>query len=213
MKVIIVAGFLGSGKTTLVLAVAEKLIQAGGKKVSIIVNDFGAVGIDGKVMEKYGLQIMELSSGCICCTLGPDLVKTVHELESNIAPDIVLVEPTGVADPRAIVSALKGYPSDSITITTMVVIDAMRFGVISRALGMQLEAQIRAADIILINKVDTTDNESLFEINNVLSGVSSSIRVIPISALNGSGVSEVVDVIENIDLHSKAVVSWPQKCE
>jgi G3E family GTPase len=203
MKVIIVAGFLGSGKTTLVLAVAERLIQAGGKKVSIIVNDFGAVGIDGKVMEKYGLQIMELSSGCICCALGPDLVKTVHDLESNIAPDIIMIEPTGVADPRAIVSALKDYRTGPITITTMVIIDAVRLGAIARALSMQLETQMRAADMILVNKMDVVDEKALFEVNSVLSTVPSSVKVMQISALNGSGVLGVVDEIEKI-MHVKA---------
>ncbi len=197
MRIIIVAGFLGSGKTTLLLAVTEKLVKRTGKKVSIIVNDFGAIGIDGRIMEKYGLQIMELSSGCICCTLGPDLVRTVHEIDLNIDPDLVIIEPTGVADPQAIVHALQKYPYGVIDLTTMVVLDALRFDAIERALGMQLKAQLRAADIVLINKTDAANDGSLSKVADFLDRISPSVKKIKISALNGSGIIDVVDAIES----------------
>ncbi len=83
MRLIIVAGFLGSGKTTLLLETVGKLIERTGKKVVIIVNDFGTVGIDAKVMDKYGLKVTELASGCICCTLGPDLISTLETISSG----------------------------------------------------------------------------------------------------------------------------------
>ena len=69
MDMIVIAGFLGSGKTTLVLSAVKDIYERYGKKVAVIVNDFGTIGIDGKVMEKYGLQVKELAAGCICCTL------------------------------------------------------------------------------------------------------------------------------------------------
>lgn len=105
-----------------------------------------------------------------------------------------MIEPTGVADPRAIVSALKGHPSESML--TMVVVDAMRFIAIARALGKQLEAQVEAADTILINKIDVADQENLSEVARSLNGIPPSIKVIKISALNGSGIQDVIELIE-----------------
>jgi G3E family GTPase len=102
MDMIIIAGFLGSGKTTLILNTIGKITELTGKKVAMIVNDFGNIGIDGKVMEKYGLKVQELPRGCICCTLGPSFLDTVRTIHDKFDPDLVVVEPSGIADPDPI---------------------------------------------------------------------------------------------------------------
>lgn len=194
MEMLIVAGFLGSGKTTLVLSVISRIIERTGKKVVIIVNDFGTVGIDGKVMTKYGLNVKELASGCICCTLGADLLQTVQDIESQIGPDLVVIEPTGVADPSAIVHAMDVYDGNGLSrITSAVIVDASRFDVILKALGRPLTNQVSSADLILINKMDTVSGSEIERMTLVLRGINQAKPIIPISATEGTNLDKVVD--------------------
>ncbi len=195
MDMFIVAGFLGSGKTTLVLSIISRIIERTGKKVVVIVNDFGTVGIDGKVMTKYGLQVKELASGCICCTLGPDLLVTVKEIEENIAPDLIIIEPTGLADPDAIVQCMDYYAGKRPSIRSAVIIDAARFQVIMKALERPLTAQVRTADLIIINKMDTVDEAALREIEKALRTINPTKPIIPISATEGTNVDKVVEAM------------------
>lgn len=196
MELLIVAGFLGSGKTTLVLSVIERIIERTGKKVVIIVNDFGTVGIDGKVMTKYGLNVKELSSGCICCTLGADLLQTVQDIESNIAPDLIVIEPTGVADPSAIVTAMDMYDGNGLErIISAVIVDASRFDVILKALGRPLTNQVSNADLILLNKMDAVSGAEIERMTAVLRDINSSKPIIPISATEGTNVDKVIDTM------------------
>lgn len=195
MEMLIVAGFLGSGKTTLVLSVISRIIERTGKKVVIIVNDFGTVGIDGKVMSKYGLNVKELASGCICCTLGADLLQTVKDIENQIAPDLVVIEPTGVADPSAIVRAMDTYDGDGLSIRSAVIVDASRFDVILKALGRPLTNQVSSADLILLNKMDAVSASEIDRMAGVLRDINGSKPIIPISATEGTNMDKVVDAM------------------
>ncbi len=196
MEMLIVAGFLGSGKTTLLLSVIERIIERTGKKVVIVVNDFGTVGIDGKVMSKYGLNVKELASGCICCTLGADLLQTVQDIEAAIDPDLLVIEPTGVADPSAIVSAMEMYEGKGLSrIISAVIVDASRFDVILKALGRPLTKQVEAADLILINKMDTVSASEVERMTARLRDINSTKPIIPISATEGTNVDKVVDAV------------------
>jgi G3E family GTPase len=196
MEMLIVAGFLGSGKTTLLLSIVERIIERTGKKVVVIVNDFGTVGIDGKVMAKYGLNVKELASGCICCTLGPDLLQTVQDIESGIAPDLIVIEPTGVADPSAIVSAMEMYEGPGLNrILSAVIVDASRFDVILKALGRPLTKQVESADLILINKMDAVSGPEIERMSAALRNINHVKPIIPISATNGTNVDRVVDAM------------------
>lgn len=193
MEMIIVAGFLGSGKTTLVLSTIGRIIESTGKKVAIIVNDFGSVGIDGRVMQKYGLEVTELSSGCICCTLGGDLLVTIRDLEASFAPDIIVVEPTGIADPSAIVNAMETYPGrPAERILSTVIVDAVRFPIIFKALNRPLTSQVNNADLILINKIDAVTPEALKEVEATLRGMNPDKPIIAASALQGTNIDKVV---------------------
>jgi G3E family GTPase len=128
LDLLLISGFLGSGKTTMVLSTIERITRGKHKKVVVIVNDFGSIGIDGKVMEKYGLRVTEMPSGCICCTLGTDLLTTLKDVATAFLPDLVIIEPTGIADPKAIHTTLELYNGPAIDRKTIVVIvDAVRF--------------------------------------------------------------------------------------
>jgi len=196
MEMLIVAGFLGSGKTTLVLSAISRIIERTGKKVVIIVNDFGTVGIDGKVMEKYGLKVAEMASGCICCTLGGDLLTTIQDIEDNIKPDLIVIESTGLADPSAIVDAMQHYPGKPLErIRSAVIIDAARFPSIYKALNRPLTNQVKNADLVLINKIDAVTPDALSMVEAELRTMNADVPMIAVSALNDTNIDEAVDVM------------------
>jgi|WetSurMetagenome_2_1015567.scaffolds.fasta_scaffold11033_6 G3E family GTPase len=196
MDLLLISGFLGSGKTTMVLSTIDRIIKRKHKKVVVIVNDFGKIGIDGKVMEKYGLEVREMPSGCICCTLGSDLLTTLGEVAEAFKPDLVVIEPTGVADPLAIHETLKLYVGPPVESTRIVIIlDAVRYAVIAKALERPLKNQLKAADVIVINKMDEVDKETLDSIEKSVRDLGLSTKVIPASATAGTNLDEVVEAM------------------
>lgn len=196
MDLLLISGFLGSGKTTMVLSTMERIVNGRHKKVVVIVNDFGKIGIDGKVMEKYGLEVREMPSGCICCTLGTDLLTTLRDVAEAFKPDLVVIEPTGVADPVAVHDTLKHYvgpPVDSTRIA--IILDAARYKMIAKALGRPLQNQLKAADVIVINKVDEVDEAAIEEIERSIRDLGLSTRIIPASATVGTNLDQVVEAM------------------
>ncbi|HEY3419932.1 MAG TPA: GTP-binding protein [Methanomassiliicoccales archaeon] len=199
MDMLVVSGFLGSGKTTMILATIGKYIETTKKKVVIIVNDFGKIGIDGAVMKKYGLNVQDMPSGCICCTLGSDFLETVNTVASNFRPDLILVEPTGIADPANIVDTMKMYRGPKVDpIRIFVVVDAVRFPLILRALTVPLKNQLNAADLIVINKIDESGPEAVQVVRTSLEELGIRKRTIQISAATGENLDQVVQAMVGV---------------
>jgi G3E family GTPase len=196
MDMLVVSGFLGSGKTTMILATIGKYIEATKKKVVIIVNDFGKIGIDGAVMKKYGLDVQDMPSGCICCTLGTDFLETVNSVASNFKPDLILVEPTGIADPANIIETMKMYRGPKVDpIRIFVVVDAVRFPLILKALTVPLKNQLNAADLIVINKIDESGPEAVQVVKSSLEELGIRKRTITVSAVTGENLDQVVEAM------------------
>ena len=99
MRLLLFAGFLGSGKTTLIISIARQATEAG-RRLCVIVNEIGEVGIDGEVLRVGDLEVKEITAGCICCQIGVDLVRTLRELEEGFRPDLVIIEASGIATPH-----------------------------------------------------------------------------------------------------------------
>ena len=196
MDMLVVSGFLGSGKTTMILATIGKYIEVTKKKVVIIVNDFGKIGIDGAVMKKYGLDVQDMPSGCICCTLGTDFLETVNTVASNFKPDLILVEPTGIADPANIIETMKMYRGPKVDpIRIFVVVDAVRFPLILKALTVPLKNQLKAADLIVINKIDESGPEAIQVVKSSLDELGIRKRTITVSAVTGENLDQVVEAM------------------
>ena len=195
MDMVVIAGFLGSGKTTVVLSSVKEIYERYGLKVAVVVNDFGTIGIDGKVMEKYGLQVKELAAGCICCTLGPSLLITVKELYENVNPDIIIVEPTGIANPDAVISVLLQAEEEWVPkkIRSVEIIDAHRFPMLMKAFERPLMVQLKSSDFIVINKIDTVNEEELVNIRKTLSEMAPGKKIICASASQNVNIDQVVD--------------------
>lgn len=185
MKLLIVSGFLGAGKTTLILHLA-RAVTNDGRRVAILVNEIGEIGIDDQLMRRLGLSVWELYSGCICCTLSGDLVDTLHKLDSEYQPDLVIVEPTGIAEPGKIHQALRYYRGRPLeSIRTISIIDPLRLPMMWEILTPLITDQIQGADILLINKADLARAEEIAQAEKIAREVNPRAPVRVISAREG----------------------------
>jgi G3E family GTPase len=154
MDLLVFSGFLGSGKTTLVLALAKEL-AAQGRRTAFIVNEVGEVGVDQQVLRDDGLQVYEITSGCICCQLGVDLVKTLEALVHEQRPENVIVEASGVATPDGVLDALSYYRGPSFaSMRSVGVLDPTRLEALLEVMTPLLESQVAGVDGIVITKTD-----------------------------------------------------------
>jgi G3E family GTPase len=180
MKLLIIAGFLGSGKTTLLLEVAKRLAVS--QRIAIIENEVGEIGIDGKYIRQEGLQVQELFGGCICCTLSVDLVSTLQKVEQLYQPVLTILEPTGLASPGDVVTAVRNYAPMVTDIMVLVILDATRYEMLYEMLTPLLTAQIQSADIVAINKIDAVDGAHIDIIRKNVDQLNPQARVVDISA-------------------------------
>jgi len=157
MKTTVVCGMLGSGKTTFIRQFAEHIR---GRAV-VLVNDFGRAGIDGEIFSAGGIESVELPSGCVCCTLKFDLITTVRKIIGTLAPEHLLIEPSGVAAPSGVLDALETLPVGQVTVVGIV--DATEFLELSDAdaFGSFFADQIENSDVILVNKTDLADRDTV----------------------------------------------------
>lgn len=193
MDIIIIAGFLGSGKTTFILNTVGQITERTGKRVAMIVNDFGNIGIDGKVMEKYGLKVQELPRGCICCTLGPSFLDTVRTIHDKFDPDLVVVEPSGIADPDNILATMEHYQGRPLgKISTVILLDAVRFPLLVQAMRIPMSKQLRSADMVLLTKIDEVDGDRIKDMEAFVKSEIGERPIIPVSSTTGHNLDVVV---------------------
>jgi G3E family GTPase len=182
MHLIVITGFLGSGKTTLIVKLVKAAMQKG-LRVAVVVNEIGEIGIDDQFMKKIGLDVWEILGGCICCTLAGDLVRTLQELHGNYSPDVVIVEPSGAADPGNLFSALGMSRIQFLTGTRRIaLLDPLRMDMLMAVLEPLVTSAIRQADLILINKADIASPEQIEQTRRVAADTNPVPAVMVISA-------------------------------
>ncbi|MFA6174611.1 MAG: GTP-binding protein [Kiritimatiellales bacterium] len=194
MKLIVISGFLGSGKTTLLLTLAKTFSEQG-HKVAIIENEVGKTGVDGEMLKAEGLSVREIYSGCVCCSLRHDLIHTLLELEREVQPDIVFLEPSGVAGPKQIQHCLCGYSGEIEKTVMIAVADAQRLPAIRDFSIPLVHDGIEIADLVAINKADLVSPEQLGELQQRLLEVNPSAEIFCISAQQGTNVDQLTGKI------------------
>lgn len=181
MIIDVVVGFLGSGKTTFILGVIAAVSAR--EKLAVIVNEFGDIGIDGAVLSQDGTEVVELSSGCICCTLSKDLVRQVEMLALRYNPARLLIEPSGVATVSSLLQALRSLKLEKYVeeVRIICIIDAVNFTDLYQQNRLYLEQQMRAASLIIINKMELIKEDITGKIISLATSLNSRATVIATS--------------------------------
>ena len=188
MKIHIIGGFLGSGKTTLIMAMAERYIEKG-LKVTILENEAGEIGVDGAVLRNKGLDAVELTNGCICCTLTGTLQSTMRSIERDIDPDILIIEPTGLALPHKVIEMIRGTVDDE-KVSIIGVCDAVRFPLLVEKKEEFIRMQLSKSDVLWINKIDSVSGDEIGKVKEWLSSICPKVPVYPLSGKTGEGLEE-----------------------
>ena len=169
----IITGYLGAGKTTLL----RNILKSADQKLAIIMNEFGEINIDGKIIRGKDVNMTELQGGCVCCSLTGEFEAAIKEIIGKVKPDAIVVETTGVAEPDAVVVDIQdNLPELRMDgVVTVVDADAM---IKFPAIGHTGKMQIEMADIILLNKVDLIDNKKLKEVENKIKSINDAAAII-----------------------------------
>ncbi len=178
MEVDLIAGYLGSGKTTCIQGLIEA--DAEPQRLAVLINEFGEVGIDGMLLAGT-TDVVELSSGCICCTLRLDFRQQIKEIAETWSPRRLLVEPTGVATVAQVLRALE-HPDLKPHLTgtrVIVVVDAVTFTEHLRESPAFFGSQIAQADVILLNKTDLVPEARVAAVRAALESMSPEAWIIP----------------------------------
>ena len=159
-KIDIISGFLGAGKTTLI----KKLISEAyaGQKVVLIENEFGEIGIDGGFMKDAGIEITEMNSGCICCSLVGDFSEALKKVLAEYEPDRIVIEPSGVGKLSDVTKAVSGVLSDTVVINARTVVaDASKVKIYMKNFGEFYNDQIESATAIILSRTQNINQEKL----------------------------------------------------
>ena len=171
-------GFLGSGKTTLVRHLLDA--RARDRKLAVIVNEFGQVGIDGAILEGEAVDMIQLTSGCLCCTLKGPLLNAVEELRDKAGVEHTVIEASGVADPEEMIESFSAPEfRASVAVGPFVtVVDTAKFEVMREMLGEFYGSQVAHADIVLLNKVDLASPEQLAAVRAEVAKLNPGARIV-----------------------------------
>ena len=191
-RIDIFSGFLGAGKTTLI----RKLIAEGyqGEKLVLIENEFGEIAIDGGFLQDAGVQITEMNSGCICCTLVGDFTKALAKVMADFAPDRILIEPSGVGKLSDVAKAVERVEGAQIG-AKVTVVDAGKCKMYMRNFGEFFNDQVQNADLIVLSRTGLVDDARTMTAVELLKGLNAEAGLIttPWDRLSGQQIREVMD--------------------
>ena len=161
-KIDIYSGFLGAGKTTLIKKMIKEAYH--GQKIVLIENEFGEIGIDGGFLQEAGIQITEMNSGCICCSLVGDFGRALKKVIADYAPDRILIEPSGVGKLSDVIGAVRKVTSDDVQLGNFVTVaDATKCKMYMKNFGEFYNNQIETANTIILSRTQNVSEQKLDE--------------------------------------------------
>ena len=175
MKVLVVSGFLGAGKTTFI----QRLISRSTERLVVLENEFGGTDVDRKIIAKdSGAEVQELTEGCVCCTKSPQLHASVMTIESTVSPDLLIVEPSGVGALGNVMRILKKIEYERITLLPPVtIVDAENFHQNLKLFEEVFTDQLKSSARILISKPENPDPRLYEDIRNRIRALNPSASV------------------------------------
>lgn len=194
-KITIISGFLGAGKTTLIKKLLNEAFA--GEQVVLIENEFGEIGIDGGFLKEAGIEIREMNSGCICCSLVGDFGESLKEVIETYHPDRILIEPSGVGKLSDVIKAVKDVKdAGELHLTSSVtVVDVTKCKMYMRNFGEFFNNQIAWAGTILLSRTDKASGEKVKAVVDLLRTLNQKAPVIttPIGELSGTRILETME--------------------
>ena len=209
-KIDIISGFLGAGKTTLI----KKLVGEAyaGEKVVLIENEFGEIGIDGGFMKDAGIEVTEMNSGCICCSLVGDFSEALKKVLKEYGPDRIVIEPSGVGKLSDVVRAVLPLESDSVRINSRTVVaDATKCRIYMKNFGEFYNNQIENAGAIILSRTSTITPEKLDTALSLIREHNGKAIVVttPWDKLDGK---KILEAMENGDHFAEELLSEEEIC-
>jgi len=205
-KIDIISGFLGAGKTTLIRKLIEEVFQ--GEKLVLIENEYGEVGIDGGFLKDSGIQISEMNSGCICCTLVGDFDKNLREVIAKYTPDRILIEPSGVGKLSDVMTSVIKLEDDlDVKLNGLVtVVNAAKAKKQMKAFGEFFNNQIEYATTIILSRTQDTDTAKVEECVKDMQALNSKAAIIttPWDDIKGETILKVLEGQDNLEMKTLA---------
>lgn len=192
MKIDIISGFLGAGKTTLIKKLLSE--ELGKEKVAIIENEYGEIAIDGNLLKGEGIEVTEISSGCICCNIKGDFKESILQIVNDYKPDRIIVEPTGVAKLSEIISSVKeANIKDAKLSMIATVVDVNNFESYFKNFGEFYKNQIANANVVLLSRSENISEKELFEVVEKVKLVNKGCNIIttPLDKISAKRILEV----------------------
>ena len=193
-KIDIFSGFLGAGKTTLIKKLIEEAFK--GEKLVLIENEFGEIGIDGGFLKEAGVQINEMNSGCICCSLVGDFEKALGKVLEDYAPDRIIIEPSGVGKLSDVIKAVQAVVTDKVCLNGFVTVaDATKCKMYIKNFGEFYLNQIEYASTIVLSRTQNLSQEKLDAALTLIREHNSKARVVttPWSEISGKNILTAIE--------------------
>ena len=194
-KIDIISGFLGAGKTTLIKKLLKEAFQD--EQVVLIENEFGEIGIDGGFLKEAGIEICEMNSGCICCSLVGDFGASLKEVIDKYHPDRILIEPSGVGKLSDVIRAVQDVQEETglVLNSYTTVVDAKKCKMYMRNFGEFFNNQVEYAGAIIMSRTDIVDEEKAMQSMELLRSLNKKAAIIttPIENLDGKKLLEVME--------------------
>ena len=202
-KIDIISGFLGAGKTTLIKKLVADAFQ--GEKLVIIENQFGEIGIDGGFLKESGIQITEMNSGCICCSLVGDFGNALKDVLERYSPDRVIIEPSGVGKLSDVIKAVKNIGDDVKINSTATVVDASKCKMYMKNYGEFYNNQIESAGTIILSRTQNVSEEKLAKVLTMIKEKNDEASVIttPWDQIDGK---KILDAMEKVNTLEKELL-------
>ena len=194
-KIDIISGFLGAGKTTFIKKMIEEVFK--GEKIVLIENEFGEVGIDGGFLKDAGIEITEMNSGCICCSLVGDFGRSLNEVLTKYTPDRVIIEPSGVGKLSDVMKAVCDVAGeiDVVLNGSVTVVDAQKCKMYMKNFGEFFNNQIESAGTIVLSRTDVADADKVAQCVEMIreKNPKAAIVTTPIDKLTGEQLLEIIE--------------------